>query len=80
MPITVKQNTIGFKDSNGKYHYANTLAEKPTTEYVKEIKNQGTATLASIPSDYTALSNKVSTLESKLNKVITWAKAQGYTE
>ena len=69
MPITIKQNTIGFRDENGEFHYANTLAENSANDYINQIKTTGQETINTINTNKDAMlisirSASISTLNS----------------
>lgn len=77
MPITIKQHLLKVKDGNT-YVGIDALAETSTQEHVTAINDAGTAqmaaitakgveTRATIPDNYTALSDEVQDLKSALN-------------
>ena len=39
MSVVIKQNTIAFRDQDGKFHYANTLAEQNSNELKTKVAN-----------------------------------------
>ena len=73
MPLTIKTGYLNAKDEDGVYIRNNTVAEQTTAEQVAEIEAAGAATIASIPSDYTALSNEVVDLQSAINSLEDYA-------
>lgn len=77
MPITIRQNTVKFKDQNGQYHGLDVLTDHTATEsiaavnsagatQISAIQAKGQETIESIPSDYTTLSEEVSDLRRQL--------------
>ena len=69
MPYTLKSARAKFKDANGDYKEFDLISENSTAEQLTAIEAKGAATLASIPADYTALSDSVDDLKSALNAV-----------
>ena len=63
MPVTIKVSQIKYKDNNGNYVGINGVAEQSTQEEIAAIEAKGAQTIASIPADYTTLSNTVDTLK-----------------
>lgn len=39
MSVVIKQNTIAFRDQDGKFHYANTLAEQNSDALKTKVAN-----------------------------------------
>ena len=80
MPITIKTGYLNVRDEQGNYIRNNTVAEQTTAEQVADIEaagaeeilaieNKGIETRASIPSDYTTLSDDVSELQSAVGEL-----------
>lgn len=67
MPYTLKSNRAKFKDANGNYKEFDLISENSTASQIAAIEAKGAQTLASIPADYTALSDSVGDLKSALN-------------
>ena len=74
MPITIKAANVKYKDSSGNYVGVNSVSDNTTAEQIAQIEtaasvqkdaieDKGEEVLASIPSDYTALSEEVDTLK-----------------
>lgn len=63
MPVNVKVSQLKYKNGSGAYVGINGFSERATSEEIAEIEAKGAATLASIPADYTTLSNNVSDLK-----------------
>ena len=62
MPITIKSTELKYKNpSTGQYQGVDAVAEMTTSEQCALIEAKGAETRASIPSDYTALSDAVNT-------------------
>ena len=66
MPIALKPGQVKVKDSSGNYTNINILAEASTQDYLDAIEEKGEQTKASIPEDYTALSETVDELDGEL--------------
>ena len=78
MPITLKQGLMKYKNGQNEYIGINTVGETTSAQQISNV-NQAGATqvsainakgqevLASLPSDYTALSDEVSDLKSAIN-------------
>ena len=77
MSVFLKPGQVKIKDENGDYNGINVVALESAEEYLTEIETKGTqikaqieakgaATKASIPEDYTALSDEVSELNERL--------------
>ena len=65
MPVTIKSTALKFRDpSTGGYVGVDMIAEATVAEQQAAIEEKGEEVIASIPSDYTTLSGKVTTLES----------------
>lgn len=73
MPITIKTGALKYRKSDGTYEGINAVAQESTAQQISDIQaagsaqiaavqQKGTQTIASIPDDYTALSNEVSQL------------------
>lgn len=80
MPITIKTNSHAYRDENGEYHSYDMVSDKTTADRVAEInqaanvqktaiQQKGVETLATIPEDYTTLSNSVDELKSDLSAI-----------
>lgn len=80
MPVTIRQNTVNFKDQNGTYHPVNTVSEQSMQEKLAMlttaanaekagIEQKGAETIASIPVDYTELSDEVQDLKRSLSDI-----------
>lgn len=80
MSVYLKPGQLKIKDENGDYNGINVVALESTEEYLTEIETKGTqikaqieakgaATKASIPEDYTALSEEVSELNERLEPI-----------
>ena len=78
MPLTLKTAAMKYKNANGEYVGVNAIAEETTAEAVADIQAEsatqqaaieakGVATRASIPDDYTTLSDDVTDLKGALN-------------
>ena len=79
MPITIKTAQVNVKNSQGDYVSINGVAEETTAQQVANItaagaqqitaiQTKGEQTRASIPEDYTNLSDEVTDLKSALSK------------
>lgn len=67
MPITIKSTELKYKNpSTGQYQGVDAVAEMTTSEQCALIEAKGAETRASIPNDYTALSDQVNAIDSKL--------------
>lgn len=67
MPITIKSTELKYKNpSTGQYQGVDAVAEMTTSEQCALIEAKGVETRASIPSNYTALSDQVNAIDSKL--------------
>lgn len=88
MPVTLKSAHVKYKDSDGHYVGINSVSDNTTAEQVAQIQSAGTTqinavaakgaqTLASIPQDYTTLSNDVGDLTSAFDSDIKLAE-NGY--
>lgn len=80
MPVTIKSAMLKYKNSNGEYIGVNALAETTTASQiaaitqagaseVSAITQKGVETRASIPDDYTALSDEVGDLKSAFSEL-----------
>ena len=69
MSIFLRPSSLKVKDANGNYRDTNIFAQKSTQEYLDAIEAKGEETLASIPQDYTNLSNEVSNVKAELTQV-----------
>ena len=68
MPFTIKKGEFRYKDpDSGEYKGVDAIGERTTVEMLAAIQEKGEETLASIPEDYTTLSNKVDDTVSSLN-------------
>ena len=85
MPVTIKGSRMNYKDSNGNYVGVDAVTETTTAEQVAAINTAATSakntavaaiqakgeeTIASVPSDYTTLSNDVDDLKSQLTDIL----------
>ena len=66
MPYTLKSNRAKFRNANGEYKEFDLISENSTAEQIAAIEAKGAQTRASIPADYTALSDSVDDLKSAL--------------
>ena len=78
MSISIKTDSWKVKDENGQYRgtaiFSSTLpteAQQIVQQSEQAITAKGAETLASIPSDYTDLSNEVDDLKSEIDEIIT---------
>lgn len=81
MSVTLKQGLVKYKDpASGQYVGINVLSDNTTanqiasitsagTSQIQAIQNKGAETIASIPVDYTNLSNEVNDLKSAISAV-----------
>ena len=80
MPITIKQGLMKYKNGQNEYIGINTVGETASAQQISNINQAGTTqvsaintkgqeVLASIPSDYTALSDEVSELNDAVNNL-----------
>lgn len=68
MPITIKSTELKYKNpSTGQYQGIDAVAERTTSEQCALIEAKGAETIASIPSDYTTLSDTVDDLTSDVS-------------
>ena len=68
MPIVISPNKLYAKKPDGSgYLSANVISDQTTAEQCAAIEQKGQETIASIPSDYTNLSNQVGDLKSALS-------------
>lgn len=79
MSVTLKQGLMKYKNGQGEFVSINSIGEETTAQQVSEINSagaeqiaavqqKGEQTIASIPSDYTNLSNEVDDLKSTINE------------
>lgn len=79
MSVVIKTNAMKYKDSNGDYQGFNAIAQESTAQQLADIASAGQAqvtaiqqkgaeTYASIPNDYTELSDDVTDLKSAINQ------------
>lgn len=89
MPVTIKTAAMKYKNSGGTYVGIDAVAETTTSQQVTAINNagaaqvaavqaQGATTIASIPQDYTTLSNNVSDLQSALDSFTEYQTNLGF--
>ena len=69
MPYTLKSNRAKFRNANGEYKEFDLISENSTAEQIAAIETKGAQTLASIPADYTTLSDSVDDLESAVTQI-----------
>lgn len=70
MPITIKSTELKYKNpTTGQYQGVDAVAEMTTSEQCALIEAKGVETRASIPSDYTTLSDTVNDLSGTLNNI-----------
>ena len=67
MSIFLRPSSMKIKDANGNYIDTNIFAQESTQEYLDAIEAKGEETIASIPQDYTNLSNEVSNVKGNLH-------------
>lgn len=78
MPAVIKKAQVHYKDASGQYVSTDVVAEQTTAQKVAQLQAEGAAqmqaiqtkgeqTRASIPADYTALSDQVGNLKSAVN-------------
>lgn len=87
MSVIINTNTIRFKDADGTTHYANAVADAKLSDLISDIEdagssqiqaiqNKGATTLASIPADYTSVSEAIATKQDKISaeseEISTW--------
>ena len=71
MPITIKSTELKYKNpSTGNYQGIDAVAETTTSQQCALIEAKGVETRASIPSDYTTLSDTVDDLNGAINNLI----------
>lgn len=71
MPVVISPNKLYAKNQAGTdYLTANVISDQTTAEQCAAIEEKGAATRASIPSDYTTLSDSVDDLKSALDTLI----------
>lgn len=79
MPITIKTGALKYKNAQGGYTGFNAIAQETSEQQIANIQSvgatqvsavqqKGAETIASIPDDYTALSDDVS----ELKRVCQW--------
>ena len=69
MPITIKSTELKYKNpSTGNYQGIDAVAETTTSQQCALIEAKGIETRATIPSDYTTLSDNVTALNSAINE------------
>ena len=77
MPVVISPNKLYAKNQAGTdYLTANVISDQTTAEQCAAIEAKGVATRASIPSDYTTLSDSVSDLKSALCNLIITSNAE----
>ena len=80
MSVVIKTNAMKYKDSNGDYQGFNAIAQESTAQQLADIESagqtqitaiqqKGAETYASIPDDYTELSDEVTDLKSHFAKL-----------
>ena len=69
MPKTIHTGYLNVRGDDGEYIRYNTVAEETVDEMIEDIEAAGAATIASIPSDYTTLSNEVDDLQSAVDEL-----------
>lgn len=69
MSVFLKPGEVKVRDENGNYKGINILAETSTQECLDAIEEKGEQTKASIPDNYTALSEEVNSLNERMDNL-----------
>lgn len=89
MPVTIKKGMMYYKDGNGEYHDINVVSENATSDQLAAIQSAGNTaissiqaagadTIASIPQDYSGLSDEVDDLKGALNAELNQVNLTGW--